>query len=145
MQWPKWFGHGAKNMTRRADFLARGSVPKPIDLNSVLRRQTSEKVAYKSGLDNFLECFFYLSTFVLIISVLSENFKRFLKLRVRGKGGGGGCLPGYVGVYQTPCYIVQGHGNWSLPPGVCLCFCLNSVLSIHFDFVWYFYATGRNL
>ena len=45
-------------------------------LNSVLTRQTSAKVAFKSGLDYFLECFIA-STFAWIISVLPENFKKF--------------------------------------------------------------------
>ena len=47
------------------------------DLNSVLRRQTSEKVAYKPGFDYLLECFLP-STFARIISVLPEKFQKFL-------------------------------------------------------------------
>jgi len=50
-----------------------------IDLNSVLTRQTSEKVAYKPGLDYLLQCFLP-STFARIVSVLPEKFQKFLKL-----------------------------------------------------------------
>jgi len=55
------------------------------DLNSILARQTSEKVAYKPGLDNPVLEWFLPNTFVRIISVLPENFKKFLKLE--------GCSP----------------------------------------------------
>ena len=57
-------------------------------LNSVLTRQTSEKVAFKSGFDNLLE-YFLPTTFARIISVWPQKFQNFPKLG----GGGGGCSP----------------------------------------------------
>ena len=47
------------------------------NLNSVLTRQTAEKVACKSGFDNPLECFLP-STFARISNVLPEKFQKFL-------------------------------------------------------------------
>ena len=49
------------------------------DFNSVLTRQTSEKVAFKSGFDNLLE-YFLPRTFARIISVLPEKIQKFLWL-----------------------------------------------------------------
>ena len=43
----------------------------------ILTRQSSEKVAYKSGLDYLLERFL-LSTFAQVISVFPKNFRIFL-------------------------------------------------------------------
>ena len=45
--------------------------------NSVLTRQTSEKVAFKSGFDYLLECFLP-SIFARIISVLPEKLQKVL-------------------------------------------------------------------
>ena len=50
----------------------------PTSFDSVLTRQTSEKVAYKPGLDCHLECFLP-STFGPIISALPETFPKGLK------------------------------------------------------------------
>ena len=47
------------------------------DFNSVLTRQTSEKVAFKSGFDNLLE-YFLPSTFARIVGVLPEKNQKFL-------------------------------------------------------------------
>ena len=49
------------------------------DFNSVLTRQTSEKVAFKSSFDNLLE-YFLPRTFARIISVLPEKIQKFLWL-----------------------------------------------------------------
>ena len=49
------------------------------DFNSVLTRQTSEKVAFKSGFDNLSE-YFLPSTFARIVSVLPEKNQKFLWL-----------------------------------------------------------------
>ena len=65
------------------------------DLNSVLTRQTSEKVAYKLGLDYPLEGFLP-CTFALIISALPEKFQKFLNW---GWGWGGGRTLSFSGTF----------------------------------------------
>ena len=54
-----------------------GSLDHSVDFNSVLTRQTSEKVAFKSGFDNLLE-YFLPSTFARIVSILPEKNQKFL-------------------------------------------------------------------
>ena len=49
------------------------------DFNSILTRQTSEKVAFKSGFHNLFE-YFLPSTFTRIVSVLPEKNQKFLWL-----------------------------------------------------------------
>ena len=53
-------------------------------LNSILTRQTSEKVDYKPGLDYTLECFLQ-STFARIISVLSGTKTKIWVKRLQKK------------------------------------------------------------
>ena len=64
------------------------------DLNSVLTRQTAEKVAFKSGFDNLTGCFLP-STFARISSIKAaccpKNFENFCNW-AGGGGGGGGAL-----------------------------------------------------
>ena len=59
-------------------WLFQNRIPESFDLNSVLTRQTAEKVAFKSGFDSLLECFLP-STFA----------RRKLQISVTGGGGGG--------------------------------------------------------
>ena len=54
----------------------------PFDLNSVLTRQTSEKVTWKPGLDYLLQCFLP-SSFARNISKISETVERLQPLPPR--------------------------------------------------------------